>query len=83
MHYAQRKKRKMYKLYTTPSCGFCIMAKQLLANNNLEYEEVCIQTDEQEKQKIKDMGFSTVPQIWKDGDHVGGYYELKESFNES
>ena len=37
----------------------------------------------QEKQKIKDMGFSTVPQIWKDGDHVGGYYELKESFNES
>ncbi len=36
----------MIKIYTTPSCVYCKMAKEYFAKNNLAYEEVDVVKDE-------------------------------------
>ena len=71
----------MYKIYTQPSCGYCYMAKELLTNNLQEYKEIDINNEPEAKEYIKSLGFSTVPQIWYEDKHIGGYTELKEYIN--
>ena len=67
-------------MYSGPSCNFCDAAKRLLSRNNLEYNEIDISTeggliDEMIK---KANGKRTIPQIFFDDHHVGGYVELRE-----
>ena len=67
-------------MYSGPSCNFCDAAKRLLSRNNLEYNEIDISTeggliDEMIK---KANGKRTIPQIFFDNHHVGGYVELRE-----
>ena len=65
---------------SVPSCNFFDSAKRLLSRNNLEYNEIDISTeggliDEMIK---KANGKRTIPQIFFDDHHVGGYVELRE-----
>tara|TARA_B100000131_G_scaffold220064_1_gene211580 strand:+ start:294 stop:533 length:240 start_codon:yes stop_codon:yes gene_type:complete len=67
-------------MYTGPLCNFCDAAKRLLLRNNLKFEEIDISTksgliDEMIK---KANGKRTIPQIFFDNYHVGGYQELRE-----
>ena len=67
-------------MYTGPLCNFCDAAKRLLLRNNLEFNEIDISTkdgliDEMIK---KANGRRTIPQIFFDDQHVGGYVELRE-----
>ena len=67
-------------MYSGPLCNFCDAAKRLLSRNNLEYNEIDISTeggliDEMIK---KANGKRTIPQIFFDDHHVGGYVELRE-----
>ena len=67
-------------MYSGPMCNFCEAAKRLLNRNNLEYEIIDISTkagliDEMIK---KSNGKRTIPQIFFDDKHVGGYVELRE-----
>ena len=71
---------KQITMYSGPSCNFCDAAKRLLSRNNLEYNEIDISTeggliDEMIK---KANGKRTIPQIFFDDHHVGGYVELRE-----
>ncbi len=66
-------------MYSGPLCNFCDAAKRLLLRNNLEYNEIDISTksgliDEMIK---KANGKRTIPQIFFDDHHVGGYQELR------
>ena len=66
-------------MYTGPLCNFCDAAKRLLLRNNLEFNEIDISTksglmDEMIK---KANGKRTIPQIFFDDNHVGGYQELR------
>ena len=66
-------------MYSGPLCNFCDAAKRLLLRNNLEYDEIDISTksgliDEMIK---KAKGKRTIPQIFFDDHHVGGYQELR------
>ena len=61
-------------------CNFCDAAKRLLARNNLDYTEIDISTKEglREEMTKKANGRRTIPQIFFDDYHVGGYVELRE-----
>jgi glutaredoxin 3 len=61
-------------MYSTTWCGYCIRAKALLDRRGLEYEEIVMDDDPAFRQKLLEMtGRWTVPQIFIDDVHVGGY----------
>lgn len=71
-------------IYSTLSCPYCANAKALLDSKGIRYEEIYVDKD---PAKFKEMlakgdGSRTVPQIFIDGKHIGGFTELK-SLNES
>ena len=71
---------KNITVYSGPMCNFCDAAKRLLARNNLDYTEIDISKKEglREEMTKKANGRRTIPQIFFDDYHVGGYTELRE-----
>ena len=71
---------KNITMYTGPLCNFCDAAKRLLSRNNLKYEEIDISTKDGLREEMiqKSNGKRTIPQIFFDDHHVGGYVELRE-----
>jgi glutaredoxin 3 len=65
-------------IYTTPFCPYCHSAKALLRRKNVEFSEVDVSFDPQERQRmmVKTHGRRTVPQIFIGETHVGGSDEL-------
>ena len=63
-----------------PMCNFCEAAKRLLERNNLKYEVIDISTEESLRDEMikKSNGKRTIPQIFFENDHIGGYVELRE-----
>ena len=65
------------EIYTTASCSYCLAAKMLLKQNGYGYEEIRVDTD---PAKLSEMLGRTqqrsVPQIFIDGRHIGGYHDL-------
>tara|TARA_Y100000590_G_scaffold215987_2_gene244755 strand:+ start:138 stop:392 length:255 start_codon:yes stop_codon:yes gene_type:complete len=71
---------KNITIYTGPMCNFCDAAKRLFARNNLSYKEIDISTKDGLREEMikKANGKRTIPQIFFDDYHVGGYVELRE-----
>ena len=71
---------KNITVYSGPMCNFCDAAKRLLARNNLSYREIDISTETGLRDEMikKANGKRTIPQIFFDDYHVGGYVELRE-----
>ena len=71
---------KNITVYSGPLCNFCEAAKRLLARNNLTYTEIDISTKDGLRDEMikKANGKRTIPQIFFDDHHVGGYVELRE-----
>ena len=67
-------------VYTGPFCNFCDAAKRLLKRNGLSFSEIDVSTGEKIKEEMikKSTGQRTIPQIFFDDYHVGGYTELRE-----
>ena len=67
-------------VYMGPRCNFCDAAKRLLARNNIPFKEINIALEEgkQEEMLSKSNGKRTIPQIFFNNRHVGGYQELRE-----
>ncbi len=65
-------------VYSTPFCGYCSAAKRLLAGKGVEIAEIDVMFDPEQRQKMmeKSGGRRTVPQIFIDGRHIGGFDEL-------
>ena len=70
---------KNITIYTGPLCNFCDAAKRLFARNNLSYKEIDISTKDGLRDEMvkKSNGMRTIPQIFFDNYHVGGYTELR------
>ena len=70
---------KNITMYSGPMCAFCDAAKRLLLRNNLKYKEIDISTKEGLRDEMikKSNGRRTIPQIFFDNHHVGGYQELR------
>jgi len=67
-------------VYTGPFCNFCDAAKRLLKRNGLSFSEIDISSGEKIREEMikKSNGRRTIPQIFFDDHHVGGYTELRE-----
>lgn len=65
-------------VYSTPFCGYCAAAKRLLTAKGAEYTEIDVMMDPERRQEMlaKSGGLRTVPQIFIDGRHIGGFDEL-------
>ena len=70
---------KSVTIYTGPLCNFCDAAKRLLARNNAEYKEINIATTDGAMDEMikKANGRRTVPQIFFDEQHIGGYDDIR------
>ena len=71
---------KKVVIYTGPICNYCSAAKHLLSKKKVRYEEIDIGNDPEKREEmlIKSNGRQTIPQIFFDEYHVGGYQELRE-----
>ena len=71
-------------IYTKEACPFCVQAKALLVQKNIEFMEVNIGTDMLREDFISMFPEQkTVPLIFINGQKIGGYTELKEHFKGS
>ena len=70
---------KKVVIYTGPLCNFCSAAKHLLSKKKINYEEIDIGYDDKKREEMlkKSNGAKTIPQIFIEEKHVGGYVELK------
>lgn len=66
------------EIYTTRSCPYCIRAKSLLDKKQVGYEEIAVDGDPGKLAEAVERsgGRKTVPQIFIDDRHIGGYDEL-------
>ena len=71
---------KKITIYTGPMCNYCEAAKRLLTRNNAPYEEIDVSKVDGAKDEMiqKTNGKRTIPQIFFEDHHVGGYQELRE-----
>ncbi len=66
-------------IYTGPFCNYCDAAKKLLTRNNATFKEVNVSTVKGAKEEMikKSNGKMTIPQIFFDDQHIGGYDEVR------
>tara|TARA_B100002051_G_C16588590_1_gene561534 strand:- start:387 stop:641 length:255 start_codon:yes stop_codon:yes gene_type:complete len=71
---------KTITVYSGPMCSFCDAAKRLLLRNNLKYTEIDVSTKDNLRDEMtkKANGRRTIPQIFFNEEHIGGYQELRE-----
>jgi glutaredoxin 3 len=68
---------KKVLMYSTRVCPFCVMAKRLLQNKGVTYDEVRVDEDfSRREEMMRITGRRTVPQIFVGTTHVGGFDEL-------
>ena len=65
-------------IYSSYNCGYCDRAKKLLDEKKISYREINIQDDPTEREVMlrKANGRMTVPQIFINDTHIGGFQEL-------
>ncbi|KPV39510.1 glutaredoxin [Thiohalorhabdus denitrificans] len=67
------------EMYATRICPYCSMADALLRSKGVEPEKtlVDVHTEERARMLERSGGRRTVPQIFINGQHIGGFDELK------
>jgi glutaredoxin 3 len=67
-------------LYMMPYCGYCRAAKHLLSEKGVTFTEIDVSEDIERRREMiaRAFGRRTVPQIFINDTHVGGYDELAE-----
>ena len=70
---------KTVTVYMGPMCGYCDAAKRLLNKKNIPYKEINIALEDDKMNEMikKSNGKRTIPQIFIEDFHVGGYEELR------
>jgi glutaredoxin 3 len=66
------------EIYTQPWCPFCERAMHILSTKHAEFQEISAPHGSvaREEAKHRSGGRTTVPQIFIDGQHVGGCDDL-------
>jgi len=64
-------------VYTKDNCPYCHMAKELLSQRHIAYEEIRIDLDDSKKEEMMRLSNRrTVPQIFINDQSIGGYDDL-------
>jgi len=66
------------EIYTADYCPYCHRAKHLLRAKNVAFEEIDVTVDPEGRAVMRERagGRTTVPQIFINGQHVGGCDDL-------
>ena len=75
---------KNVEIYTGPLCVFCDRAKALLNKKRVSFREINLASDPNKMDEMikKTNGMRTIPQIFIDGQHIGGNDKLQALENE-
>ena len=66
-------------IYTTSTCPYCKMAKELLKQKGIDYEERMLEFGSDELlELVKKTNHRTVPQIFFGEEFIGGYDDLQK-----
>ena len=71
------KKPDQVALLTREGCGFCAKAKKLLKELGYQYSEVALNHSDRSRVVGAITGRGTVPQVFVNGQHIGGLEELE------
>ena len=65
-------------IYTDMLCSYCALAKRLLKSKQVDFNEIEVSGDANLRVEMRSRanGQRTVPQIFIDDIHIGGYYDL-------
>ena len=65
-------------IYTDMICGYCALAKRLLKSKQVDFNEIEVSGDANLRAEMRSRanGQRTVPQIFIDDIHIGGYDDL-------
>lgn len=66
------------ELYTTMFCPYCARARNLLHKKGVNFIDIDVMGDDEKREEMiaRANGRYTVPQIFIDGQHIGGSDEL-------
>jgi glutaredoxin 3 len=65
------------RMYATEFCGYCSAARMLFKKKGVNYEEILVSRDAGKREEMERLsGRRTVPQIFIDGQPIGGFDEL-------
>lgn len=68
-------------VWSKPDCPYCVMAQKLLESKGIQIDERKIGFGWNREQLLESVpNARTVPQIFLDGKHIGGYEDLKKYF---
>jgi glutaredoxin-like YruB-family protein len=68
----------MVKVYSTPTCPYCHLAKQFLKENNIEFEDIDVSANQQAAQEMINKSHQMgVPVLDIDGNIVVGFDKAK------
>lgn len=66
-------------MYCTSTCPFCQRAEKLLVKKGVKFNKINVESNQPKlKEMLKRSGRNTVPQIFIDDKHIGGFDELSE-----
>jgi glutaredoxin 3 len=69
-------------IYTTSYCPYCSRAKSLLRSKNVVFEEIDVTEDAERRAEMERLSSRyTVPQIFIDGQPIGGYDDAQRLDN--
>lgn len=68
------------EIYTTPTCPYCQAAKRMLEKKGVSFEEFDVSRDPDLRENMtrRANGGYTVPQIFIDNQHIGGFDDMSE-----
>jgi glutaredoxin 3 len=66
------------EIYSTMFCPYCARAKSLLERKGVKYENIDVLEDTSKRDEMlaRAGGRTSVPQIFINGEHIGGYDEM-------
>lgn len=66
-------------VYCTTTCPYCQRAEMLLNKKGVQFNKIVVEGDQAKlKEMLKRSGRNTVPQIFIDDKHIGGFDDLAE-----
>jgi glutaredoxin 3 len=66
------------KIYMTNWCGYCTAALRLLRSKGVAFEQIDVEGDAKTRRwLVEATGRTTVPQIFIDGESIGGYTDMR------
>lgn len=75
----QAKASRVATIFTKPGCPFCAKAKALLEDNHISFEEIAVSHSGVTSRSLRALTRrSTVPQVFIEGEHIGGSDDLEK-----